>query len=136
MINRLSFVVVLLVASYFLYLGLLILRRPGEAAKFLLGFASRADLHYLEIAIRILAGAAFVNSAPAMLAAPVFLAFGWILIVTSIALLLIPWRWHERFARRMVPRALEYLTLLAISALAMATIIISCAIAPLIIGTA
>ena len=52
--------------------------------------------------IRLLVGWSLVIHAPRMLFPDAFAIFGWVLVVTSVALLLIPWRWHHWFAQKAV----------------------------------
>ena len=52
--------------------------------------------------VRLAVGASLVVSAPRMLYPGAFFVFGWVIIVTSLILLVIPWRWHRRFAVKVV----------------------------------
>jgi hypothetical protein len=87
-------------------------RRRAEA--FLQGFAGSARAHYLEQGIRLIAGTAFVLFAPEMRFSLAFQYFGWILVLTTLGLLLLPWRWHQRFAGWAVPWAIRHLKLYAL----------------------
>lgn len=95
--------VVVLAAAYLVGLGVASFAAPARTARFLNAFASSARAHFIEISIRLLVGAALVVAAPRLLFADVFLVFGWVIVVTSIVLLVLPWRWHQRFARAAVP---------------------------------
>jgi hypothetical protein len=90
---------------------------PARAGPFLLGFATTPTKHYAELALRLLVGGAFVLAAPSMLFPEVFTVFGWLLLVTTAGLLLVPWRWHQRFAQRAVPEALRFLPLIGLVSL-------------------
>lgn len=103
MLEPLAFAVVVLAALYLVGLAVASFVAPAKTAAFLNVFAGSARAHYTEIGIRLLVGAALVVAAPRMLYADVFYWFGWVLVVTSIILLLLPWRWHHRFAQRVVP---------------------------------
>ena len=107
MIDGIAAALVLSTALYLLALGLMALAAPARAAAFLERFASSAFAHYLEAAIRLAVGGAFVVHAEKMLHGGVFLAFGWILVATTVGLLLVPWRWHHRFAQWSVPLAVR-----------------------------
>ena len=133
-IDVLALVTVVSAGLYLLALALLAFCKPQKAAKFLLGFASSASSHYVELGIRIMIGAGFIFRAPIMPFSAIFSFFGWILIITSTCLLAIPWQWHQRFAQRAVPQALCYLELVAISSFALGSFIIACAIYPLAKG--
>lgn len=104
--------------AYLVALGVGLLARPRAASRFLLGFAASPRVHYLELGVRGVVGWAFIHHAPRMLAPGVFSLFGWVLLLTTGGLLLVPWEWHRRFARKAVPPVLEYSGLLALGALA------------------
>lgn len=117
MVDSLALILVLGSGLYLIGLGALALSRPGLAARFLLGFATSARLHYLEMLMRLMIGLALLRRSPAMLWPDLFAGFGWLLIITTIALCAIPWRWHQRFAQQVVPRALQHLRLFALVSL-------------------
>lgn len=75
---------------------------PELAARFLGAFASSARAHLAEMALRLLVGWAFVVYSPQMLYSSAFTLFGWVLVITSVLLLLIPWRWHHHSAQMAV----------------------------------
>ena len=64
--------VVLAAGLYLAGLGVALLARPARASRFLMGHASSAPLHYLEVGVRIVVGLAFVRNAPGMMAPGVF----------------------------------------------------------------
>jgi hypothetical protein len=101
--------IVATVGLFLTTLGVASLAAPSHASRFLLGFAGSPSRHYAELALRILVGGAFVFVAPGMLFPSAFALFGWVLLLTTAGLLLIPWRWHHRFAQRAVPEALRFL---------------------------
>ncbi|MDZ4701397.1 MAG: hypothetical protein SH809_16920 [Rhodothermales bacterium] len=116
-IDTLALAIVLLSALYLVSLAVVSFARPARASTYLLGFAGSALAHYVELGIRIIAGAAFVFRAPYMVFSDYFAVFGWILLVTTAGLMLVPWQWHQAFARRAVPYAVQRLTLVAASSL-------------------
>jgi hypothetical protein len=128
MISLLAFALVLLAGLYLAGLGVAVLAKPAAASRFLLGFAGSGPLHYLELVVRILVGLAFVHRAPGMMLPAVFSAFGWVLVVTSAALLLVPWQWHRRFAERAVPQALRLLPLIGVSSLLLGGLVLVAAL--------
>ena len=103
---------------YLIGLGISCFIRPRSAAKFLLGHASSGFLHYLELAVRMLVGICLVQSAPGIFYPGFFSVSGWVLIATTIVLLMVPWRWHQGFARQAVPHALRHIKLLGIASIA------------------
>jgi uncharacterized protein YjeT (DUF2065 family) len=54
----------------------------------------------------------------------VFSVFGWVLLATTTGLLLIPWHWHHRFARRAVPWVLRFLPLLGVASVALGVLVL------------
>jgi uncharacterized protein YjeT (DUF2065 family) len=108
---------VLAIAIYLLVLGFGALVRPETAKRFLGSHASTLPLHLTELALRVLAGSAFVLSAPRTAVSTVFLVFGWVLIGTSLLLALLPWRLHQRFAAWSVPRATQHMRLIGVASI-------------------
>lgn len=125
MLDLLALITVLSAGLYLIALALVSFLKPDWASGFLLGFASSASIHYLELAIRIAIGSAFVISAPRMMFPEIFHLFGWILIGTSACLLLIPWQWHQMFARQAVPKALRHIKPVAAISLLLGVVIIA-----------
>lgn len=112
-------VVIHLASAYLVGLGVACLLRPALAERFLLGFASTRRWHLLELAARLLVGAAAVLHAAQAHHPAVFLALGWGLIVTTAVLSCIPWQMHRRFAVTVVPVALRYVGVMGAFAIAM-----------------
>jgi len=92
--------------------------RPVIAERLLKPFASSARAHYVEQAFRLLIGAALVVLSPAMWQPKVFWLVGWAIVVSSAALICVPWRWHHRFGERIRPMFSRYLWLYAAGACA------------------
>jgi hypothetical protein len=129
MLDLFAAAVVLLTGLYLIALAALSLFAPARAAQFLGGFATSALTHYAELAVRLCAGAALVVYAPHMRFAEAFALAGWVLIVTTAALLVVPWRWHQRFARWAVPQALPHLRLVAAASVLFGCLVLGCMIA-------
>lgn len=110
---------VILAGCWLVGLALLIFLAPNRADRFLMGFASSLRVHVLEQALRIVAGSALILYADHMRFTTVFWAFGWVLIVTSVGLLLLPWRWHQAFGTWAIPLATRHLTLYGLGSLAL-----------------
>lgn len=107
------------VAAYFLAFGALALLRPKNASNFLLGFADTPLKHYAELVVRLLVGGCLLLAAPTTVHATAMAVFGWILVISTLAMALLPWRLHQRFAQSAVPKALRYLPLIGITSLVM-----------------
>lgn len=118
MIDGVAFFVVLGAGAYLVCIAAGALIWPAETRTFLGKFASSSKAHYLELCTRLLIGSAFIRSAPQMRLGEVFLLFGWILTASTVVLLVLPWRWHRRFAEWSVPRATRDLRVLVAGGLA------------------
>lgn len=118
MLSILALIVVVLAGLYLVGLAGVSLLMPARASGFLLGFVGSATLHYLELLLRLLVGGAFLLRAPHMPFPDLFALFGWVLILTTAGLFLVPWQWHRRFANKAVPYAVRNLKLVAVSSLA------------------
>lgn len=125
MSEALSLTVVVLTGFYFIALAAVSLFMPVQATRFSLGFADSALKHYAELFLRFVVGSAFILYAPRMRLSGAFTFFGWVLLVTTACLLLIPWRWHYRFAQHAVPRATRYITLIGLASLALGGFILA-----------
>ena len=119
MIEVAALVIVSAAGLFFLALGGAALFVPPRVRGFLLAFAGSPARHYTELAVRLLVGAAFVVSAPLVWLSAGFSFFGWVLLGTTAALLLVPWGWHHRFAQSAAPQALRFLPLLGASSVAL-----------------
>ncbi len=130
MLNMLALLGVLLTGLYFLGLAVMVFAAPDRAGRFLLSFAGTPFAHFLEMALRLAVGAAFVIRAPLMMFPEAFNLFGWVLVVTTACLLAVPWRWHRRFAQRVVPQAIRRLRLVATVSLALGPLVLASAAWP------
>lgn len=127
MLDALALAGVLLAGLYFIGLAAAALAAPARAARFLLGFAGSARAHYVELALRLAVGCAFIARAPRMPFESAFAAFGWVLVATSAVLFAVPWQWHRRFAQKAVPQALRHLRLVGLASLALGGFVLACA---------
>ena len=118
MADVLVLVPVLLAGLYLVALATVALVSPRRAKRFLSSFASSAPAHFLELFVRLVVGAALVAYAPRMKFPGLFAVSGWVIVVTTIGLLAVPWRWHHRFASWSVPHATRNMGLCALGSLA------------------
>ncbi|HRE14735.1 MAG TPA: hypothetical protein PLD37_11120, partial [Usitatibacteraceae bacterium] len=118
-------IVVAISGAYLVALGLAALAAPARARRFLGAFASTATAHFAELVVRIVVGAAFVTSAPRLPMGAVFSIAGWVLIVSTAVLLVVPWRRHRQFATASVERASRHITLIGIASCAMGALVIA-----------
>lgn len=119
MLLLLAKAILLSVVAYFLALGALAFLRPKNASNFLLGFANTPSKHCAELVVRLLAGVSLLLVAPTTAHATAMSAFGWTLVISTLAMALMPWRLHQRFAQSAVPKALRYLPLIGAASLLM-----------------
>ena len=105
-------------------LALAIVAVPARAERFLGKFASSARAHYTEQVLRLLAGSAIVVFSSEMRFPEAFRAFGWLLGITAAGLILLPWRWHQRFGERVIPLAIRHMKLYALAAFVLGALIL------------
>ncbi len=99
-------------------------RRPA-AERFFNGFASSVQTHFAEQIVRMIVGVALVLHAEQMRLPPVFTVIGWLVVVTSIGLMCLPWRWHQRFAQRVIPVVIRYMAAYAVLSAAFGGLLIA-----------
>lgn len=124
MIEAVALAVVCATGVFFLMLGALALLASPRARSFLLAFAGSPVRHYTELAVRVFVGGAFVLAAPLAAFSAAFNFFGWVILCTTVVLLLVPWQWHHRFAAYMVPQALRFLPLLGASSVTLGALVL------------
>jgi hypothetical protein len=88
--------------------------KPAIAERFLSAFASSARAHYLEQVVRLLVGVAIVVRSSTMWQPTMFRLVGWAIVVGSVVLLCVPWRWHHRLGERLLPLIIRHLRLYAL----------------------
>jgi len=123
-INLLSGVVISFFCIFLFGLAIMIVIKPQRAEQFLSSFASSARAHYTEQIARLSIGTAMVVFAPSMWYSNLFYLFGWILIVTTIALLLMPWQWHHKLGEWAIPLTLQYMKFYALGAFLLGILVI------------
>ena len=128
MLSALALVTVVMAGLGLLTLAAVSFCRPERARSFLLGFAESPTKHYLELGVRVAVGSAFLLHAPRAPFPEAFTLLGWILIATTVGLLLLPWHVHRRFARWAVPHALQRPAFIGTSSLVFGTLVIACAL--------
>jgi len=71
-----------------------------------------------ELALRVLTGGALVLSAPRLAFSHALTIFGWVLIGSSLALAVVPWRLHHRLAAWSVPQNTRHMPPIGIASIA------------------
>lgn len=128
MIETTALVIALLVGLFQLGLAATCFFAPKRAVSFLSAFASSPKAHFLEMALRLVAGGAFVINAPAMRFSIAFMVFGWVLIASSAVLLILPWRLHQRFAEQYAAPVIRKAWLMGLFALPLGGVILYAAL--------
>jgi hypothetical protein len=119
----LSGVLVVAFGVFLIGLAVLIATKPLVAERFLRSFASSARAHYTEQALRLVAGGGIVIFAPSMWYPDLFKLFGWLIVVTAVALLLLPWRWHHEIGKWAIPLVIRHMQLFAFGAFALGVLV-------------
>ena len=117
--QSLALPVVIAAGLWLLGVGVLMVARPGYCLD-LLGRmsnnlkASNWRLNLTEQGLRLLAGSALIVRAPVSKLPLLFEVLGWILVVSSAIILLVPITWHGAYgkwwAERLTPRAIRLLS--------------------------
>jgi hypothetical protein len=116
--------VVVLFGFFLCGVSLLIFVRPEAAEKFFNTFASSVKAHFIEQIVRLMIGVALIVFAPSMHDSAVFGGLGWLIAVTAIALMLTPWRIHQRFAVWVMPIVYQYFKIFAAAAFALGLLVL------------
>jgi len=104
--------------------------KPATAERFFRGFASSARTHFAEQTFRVVFGGSLMIYSSAMWQSVAFRIIGWLLVVSSVVLMLLPWQWHHRFGQKIMPRFIQLMWLYAIGSFAFGTIILYAVFSP------
>lgn len=110
-------IIVAIVAAYLIGLGAIALAHADTAKRYLLAHAASPLAHYLELSIRATCGWAILTMSPYVLVPGIFKMVGWVILISTAVLLVLPWRVHRNFAKWSVPQAVQYMNLIAIGSL-------------------
>jgi hypothetical protein len=119
----LSGVVVVAFGVFLIGLAVLIVVTPRLAERFIRSFASSAQAHYTEQTLRLIAGGAMVIFAPSMWHTDLFRVFGWLIVLSTVVLLLVPWRWHHELGKQVLPLVIRYMKVFALGAFGLGVLI-------------
>ena len=97
--NNLALCVLALASLWLICVAVLMLLAPTRALNILRATASSRRVNNVEQGLRLLAGTALIVRAPAAKSPLVFEIGGWFVVASSIALLVMPLRWHSAYAR-------------------------------------
>jgi hypothetical protein len=110
-------------AAYLFTLGALAFIRPAIVNGFFEGFVASARINFLEAAIRLIVGLAFMGVSPDTKLPTVLFWFGAILALTAIPMMFL-YNFHKRQAEWAIPFAKRMLPLMGVSAIALAALIV------------
>lgn len=133
-LHLLSGLVVVASATLFIAFTVLVFAKPATAERFLAGFASSARTHFAEQIFRVLLGGSLVIYSSAMWQTDIFQLFGWIIVVSSVTLMLFPWQWHHRLGKKILPVMIQYMRLYAICVFALGAVLLCAVLAPQLKG--
>lgn len=102
------------------------------AVSYFISFASSARAHYLEQILRLIVGMSMLSFSKSMLYAQFFELFAWIIILSTIVLILTPWTWHNKLGKRVIPLTIRNLKFYAVSASIFGVFILYCVIRPML----
>ena len=109
-------------AAYLLILGALVFIRPALVHRFFGGFATSQGVNFLEAAIRLIVGLAFMAVSPETTLPLVFFWFGAVLAVTAIPLAFL-YRFHKAQTVWVIPFTQRFLPLMGVVAIAVGALI-------------
>ena len=124
--------VMLIFGLYLISLLVITLLNKAIAVGYFSSFASSAKAHYLEQVLRLIVGLAMLSFSKSMLYTQFFELFAWIIIISTIVLIVIPWRWHNRLGKSVIPLTIKNLKFYAISASIFGVFILYCVIRPML----
>lgn len=122
--DRIFSFVILVAALFLIGFAFIAVIKPASAKHFLRQFASSAQAHYSEQLIRIVFGLSLILYAQQMQFMHFHLALGWLLVITSLGLLGVPWRWHKKFADKVIPWVIRLLPVYAIGCLVLGGVLV------------
>jgi hypothetical protein len=118
-----------------LYLiGLLVVTvlNKKTAVRYFSSFASSARAHYLEQVVRLIIGISMLTFSKSMLYPQFFEIFAWIIILSTVVLIVIPWTWHNKAGKWAIPLTIRNLKFYAVSASIFGVFLLYCVIKPIL----
>lgn len=123
-LHQLAEFIVTASALFFVGFGSVMLVKPALTERFVTSFAASRRAHFTEMFFRLLFGLSLVPISENMWQPTLFLMLAWAIIISSVVLLILPWRFHQRFGARVIPMLVRHLRLYAVGALAFGVLII------------
>jgi hypothetical protein len=113
-LNAIAGAILVAFGLFLIGVAVVVFARPAVAKRFFMAFASSARTHYAEQAVRLLVGASLIVRSAAMWQPKVFWLVGWAIALSSLALVLAPWRWHHRFGEKVRPMLIRRMKVYAV----------------------
>lgn len=128
----LSGTVMVIFGLYLISLLIITILNKKVEVKYFSSFASSARAHYIEQILRLIVGLSMLLFSRSMLYAHFFEIFAWIIILSTIILILIPWPWHNKLGKWAIPFTIRNLKFYAVSASIFGVFILYCVIKPML----
>ncbi len=122
--NILSGIIVVTFGLCLIGFALVVAVKRQLAEKFLRLFASSVKSHYTEQILRLIVGTAILIFSPSMWYSDLFRIFGWIIVITTVGLLVMPWRWHQRFAEKVIPLVIRFIAMYGVASFVLGAFIL------------
>jgi phosphoglycerol transferase MdoB-like AlkP superfamily enzyme len=97
--------------------------KPSMAEGFVTVFASSRKAHLAEMLFRLVFGTSLGLTWMSMWQPQLFRLLAWTIILSSIALLILPWQFHQRFGSRVIPVLVRHMRLYGLGVLAFGVLI-------------
>lgn len=104
-------------------LGTVMVIKPSMAEGFVAAFASSRKGHLAEMLFRLVFGTSLGLTWMSMWQPQLFRLLAWTIILSSIALLILPWQFHQRFGSRVIPVLVRHMRLYGLGVLAFGVLI-------------
>lgn len=124
--------VTIIFGLYLIILLIITILNKKVAVSYFSSFASSARAHYLEQILRLIAGISMLSFSKSMLFAQFFEILAWIIVISTIVLILTPWTWHNKLGKWAIPLTVRNLNFYAVSASIFGVFILYCVIRPML----
>lgn len=122
--RQIAEIVVAASGVFLIGLGGVMLVKPAVTERFIMSFASSQKAHFTEMFFRLVFGVSLVWISVSMWQPQLFRVLAWVIIVSSIVLLALPWQFHQRFGAQVLPLIARYMRLYALGVAAFGGLIL------------
>lgn len=117
-------IVVIASSLFMIGFGVITLVRPSATEHFIGSFASSRKAHLTEMFFRLLFGAALIWATTDRLQPSPFTLLGGVIVASTLVLIALPWRVHQRFGARVLPLITRHLRLYGLGALTFGVLVL------------